>query len=85
LEVSEKRLLRQFSQAKNKTTVYHSDTAFVAKEKVIEHGSIPHYRAALREYLAVQRGEYFADEYFVGKMLVLDVVEKEKELFVVCS
>jgi hypothetical protein len=35
--------------------------------------------------LAVQRGEYFADEYFVGEMLILDVVEKEKELFVVCS
>ena len=83
LEVSEKGLLRQLGKAKNKITVYHSDTAFVAEEEVFERRSVLHNSAAFGEDLTVQRRKYFAYENLVGEILILDVVEKVKKLFVV--
>ncbi len=54
LEVSEKGLLRQFGQAKNKLAVYHSDIALVAEEEVFELSSVLNNRAAFGENLTVQ-------------------------------
>ena len=83
LEVSKKRLLGQFCQAKHKLAVYYRDTALVAKEEVLEHFRILHDRGSFSKDLAVQVRKNFTDKDLASEVLMLDVVKKVEKLFVV--